>query len=116
LFRQIEDVINGREPFQPTLEDKRGVLFEYFDMLREDMPERCAIGRMKQLAGQFTRGLQGGAVFRTTIYHSQSVEEIVDHIGDYFETVAAGRRYGDGQTEILEAPMLDSCEAATISM
>ena len=53
IFRQIEDVIEGREVFQPTLHDKRAILLEYFDMLREDMPETPAINRMKQLAGQF---------------------------------------------------------------
>src|SRR6266545_2264955 len=46
IFRQIEDAICGRGPFEPTLEDKRAVLLEYFDMLREDMPEKAAIGRM----------------------------------------------------------------------
>jgi nifR3 family TIM-barrel protein len=117
IFRQIEDALRGRDIFQPTLEDKRAVLLEYFDMLREDMPEMAAIGRMKQLAGQFTRGLQGGALFRTTIYHSHSVEEILTRISEYFEAVAAGRPYyGEGgppQTDE-EAPVLDSCEAATV--
>ena len=115
IFRQIEDAIAGREPFRPTLEDKRAVLLEYFEMLREDMPEFAAIGRMKQLAGQFTRGLQGGATFRTSIYHSHSVEEILDRIAEYFEAIAAGRTYGDTPSgrEIEEAPVLDSCEAAT---
>ena len=51
-------------------------------MLREDMPETPAINRMKQLAGQFTRGLQGGALFRTSIYHSHTVEEVLDRIED----------------------------------
>src|SRR3982074_1312697 len=69
IFRQIEDVMHGREPFQPTLEDKRAVLLEYFDMLREDMPQLAAIGRMKQLAGQFTRGLPGAALFRSAMHH-----------------------------------------------
>src|SRR5919109_2549873 len=32
IFRQVEDALNGREPFQPTLEDKRAVLIEYFDL------------------------------------------------------------------------------------
>ena len=64
IFRQIEDALAGRRVFQPTLEDKRAVLLEYFEMLREDMPEMAAIGKMKQLAGQFTRGLQGGALRR----------------------------------------------------
>src|SRR6266567_5733020 len=113
IFRQIEDAMHGREPFQPTLEDKRAVLLEYFDMLREDMPQLAAIGRMKQLAGQFTRGLHGGSLFRTAMYHSHSVEEILDRISEYFETISAGRQYlGEAGTpsEIVEAPVLDSCE------
>lgn len=113
IFRQIEDTMHGREPFQPTLADKRAVLLEYFDMLREDMPQLPAIGRMKQLAGQFTRGLKGGALFRTALYHSHSVDEILDRISEYFETISAGRQYfGEAGPphEIIEAPVLDSCE------
>lgn len=115
IFRQIEDALAGREPFQPTLEDKRSVLIEYFDLLRADMPEFAAIGRMKQLAGQFTKGLKGGARFRQVIYHSHSVTEVLDRIGEYFETIAAGRTYlgEDGPEPEEEAPALDSCEAAT---
>ncbi len=117
IFRQIEDAMLDREPFHPTLEDKRALLLEYFDMLREDMPQLAAIGRMKQLAGQFTRGLQGGALFRTALYHSHSVAEILDRISEYFETITAGRQYfgeaGPPQ-ELIEAPALDSCEAASV--
>lgn len=114
IFRQIEDAIEGREPFQPTLEDKRNVLLEYFDLLRADMPELPAIGRMKQLAGQFTKGLPGGSRFRTSIYHSHSVDEILARIEEYFAAVAAGVPYGteDDAPVITEAPILDSCEAA----
>ncbi len=114
IFRQIEDAMAGREPYQPTLDEKREVLVEYFDLLRADMPELPAIGRMKQLAGQFTKGLPGGARFRQVIYHSHSVTEVLDRIGEYFETVAAGRTYiGEGGVEEPEdAPALDSCEAA----
>ncbi|MCA1849525.1 MAG: tRNA dihydrouridine synthase DusB [Acidobacteria bacterium] len=116
IFRQIEEALAGRERFEPTLEDKRNVLLEYFDLLRADMPEMAAIGRMKQLAGQFTRGLPGGARFRTVIYHSHAVEEVLARIEEYFETVAAGRTYvGEGEsTEEVEAPALDSCEAASV--
>jgi len=118
IFRQIGDAIAGRTPFQPTLQDKRNVLLEYFDSLREDMPELPAIGRMKQLAGQFTRGLTGGARFRQTVYHSHSVEEVLDRIEEYFETIAAGREYfGEESASDAEeeAPALDSCEAASIA-
>lgn len=115
IFRQIEDAMLGREKFQPTLEDKRALLLEYFDMLREDMPQLAAIGRMKQLAGQFTRGLQGGALFRTALYHSHSVPEILDRISEYFETITAGRQYfgeAGAPQDLIEAPVMDSCEVS----
>lgn len=118
IFRQIEETIHGRELFQPTLADKRALLLEYFDMLREDMPQIPAIGRMKQLAGQFTRGLQGGALFRTALYHSHTVDEILYRISEYFETIGSGRKYlgeAGGTAEIIEAPALDSCEVETVS-
>ncbi len=117
IFRQIEDTLEGREPYEPTLEDKRNILLEYFELLRADMPELPAIGRMKQLAGQFTRGLQGGSRFRQAIYHSHQVEEILSRIEEYFETIAAGRPYlgEESGTDAEEAaPTLDSCEAATV--
>src|SRR6266513_977753 len=114
IFRQIEDAMHGRQIFQPTLEDKRKLLLEYFEMLREDMPETPAINRMKQLAGQFTRGLQGGALFRTSIYHSHTVEEVLDRIEEYFEAIENDRPYfGEAGAPIDEAPELDSCDAAS---
>ncbi len=117
IFRQIEDAINEREIFQPTTEDKRNVLLEYLDLLREDMPEKAALGRMKQLAGHFTKGLQGGSRFRTALYHSQTIDDLLAHVEDYFESIASGRPYlgeeGSADEE-QNAPALDSCEAATI--
>lgn len=110
IFRQIEDVLAGREPYQPTPEDKQDCLLEYFEMLLEDMPEIPALGKMKQLAGQFTKGLIGGAQFRQTLYHSHSVQEVLDNIAVYFNTLAEGKIYGDGIVET-EVPALDSCAA-----
>ena len=114
IFRQIEDVLSNREPFEPTLQDKQTVLLEYFELLREDMPELAAIGKMKQLAGQFTKGLIGGAQFRQTLYHSHSPQEILDNISVYFKALSKGDAYGDGLIEI-NAPLLDSCDLSTIA-
>ena len=91
------------------------MLLEYFELLRAEMPEFAAVGRMKQLAGQFTKGLVGGARFRQVIYHAHTVTEVLDRIGEYFETVAAGRVYaGEGEPppEETEAPALGSCQGA----
>jgi tRNA-dihydrouridine synthase len=113
IFRQFEDAIAGREPYQPDLAEKKAVLLEFFEMLREEMPEIVALGKMKQLAGQFTKGLVGGAQFRQTLYHSHSAEEILDNITVYFETLTERNTFGDGVTEA-DADRdlaIDSCEA-----
>jgi hypothetical protein len=69
---------------------------------------------MKQLAGQFTKGLIGGAQFRQTLYHSHSPQEILDNISIYFNTLAENKRYGDGLIET-DAPVIDSCDISTVA-
>ena len=102
IFRQFEDVIAGREPYQPDLAEKKAVLLEFFGMCREEMPELPALGKMKQLAGQFTKGLVGGAQFRQTLYHSHSAAEILDNITGYFATLSTDGIFGDGTVEALD--------------
>ncbi len=114
IFRQFADVLAGREPYQPDLEEKKDVLLEFFSMCREEMIELVALGKMKQLAGQFTKGLVGGAQFRQTLYHSHSAQEILDNIDTYFATLERGAAFGDGVIEI-DGPVLDSCSAAANS-
>src|SRR5687767_2780356 len=114
IFRQFQDVLAGREPYQPDLGEKKAVLLEFFEMLREEMPEIVALGKMKQLAGQFTKGLVGGAQFRQKLYHSHSADEILDNITVYFETLEARENFGDG---VIEADgdrdlILDSCSVS----
>ncbi len=99
IFRQFADAIAGREIYQPNLEEKKTVLLEFFGMCREEMPELPALGKMKQLAGQFTKGLVGGAQFRQTLYHSHSAEETLDNITTYFNELEASDHFGDGLVE-----------------
>ena len=113
IFRQFDDVIHGRAPYQPDLAEKKAVLLEFFGMCREEMPELPALGKMKQLAGQFTKGLVGGAQFRQTLYHSHSAEEILDNISIYFETLESRETFGDGVVEADADLEFVSCDGAT---
>lgn len=110
IFRQFADVLAGREPYQPDLDEKKAVLLEFFEMCLEEMPELVALGKTKQLAGQFTKGLVGGAQFRQTLYHSHSADEILENISIYFSTLAQSNQFGDGLVEA-EVPIIESCEA-----
>lgn len=111
IFRQFADALAGREPYQPDLAEKKAVLLEFFEMLREEMPEIVALGKMKQLAGQFTKGLVCGAQFRQKLYHSHSAAEILDNITVYFETLESRQTYGDGVTEADADLEISSCDA-----
>lgn len=114
IFRQFNDVLNGREPYQPDLEEKKAVLLEFFEMCLDEMPELVALGKMKQLAGQFTKGLVGGAQFRQTLYHSHSAEEILDNITVYFSSLADRGNFGDGMVEASRDLEFHSCEVSNV--
>jgi tRNA-dihydrouridine synthase B len=113
IFRQIEDAMNGREIFQPSLEEKQAVLLEFFGYVREEMPELPALGKVKQLAGQFTKGLVGGAAFRQTLYHSHSAQEILDNIGIYFNTLNERKTFGNGEIEGVGESDILSCDISS---
>src|SRR6476661_3320461 len=114
IFRQFADALAGREIYQPDLAEKKAVLLEFFEMVREEMPELVALGKMKQLAGQFTKGLVGGAQFRQTLYHSHSAQEILDNITVYFHSLTERETFGDGVVESDADIALDSCDAGLI--
>ena len=84
IFRQTWDVMNRRERYQPSVNEMHSLLLEYLDNLREDLPERAVIGRMKMLAAQFLRGVPNGAHLRTTALRAQSVEELLAAVAEYF--------------------------------
>ena len=112
IFRQFQDVLEGKEPYQPDVAEKKAVLLEFFEMCLEEMPELVALGKMKQLAGQFTKGLVGGAQFRQTLYHSHSADEILDNITKYFASLERDETFGNGVVEAdadADADAEDSC-------
>ena len=115
IFRQFQDTNEGREPYQPGLEEKKAVLLEFFEMCLDEMPEIVALGKMKQLAGQFTKGLVGGAQFRQTLYHSHSAEEILSNITTYFHSLASHDTFGDGIVEADEDLQFESCDISTLN-
>lgn len=91
IFRQIHEAMQGLKPYEPTLEDKRIFLMDYFQvMLAEMSTQKAAMGRVKQLCAHFTHGLPGGSQFRQQIFHSLEVNQLTDIINEYFASLAVG--------------------------
>lgn len=96
VFRQTAEAMRGETPFRPTLIDKRDLLLKYFGvMLAECATETAAMGKVKQLCAQFTKGLPGGAIFRTQVFHSQAKDELSERIANYFTMMAERESVGD---------------------
>ncbi len=90
LFRQIADVRAGREPFVPQPADKYELLNAYFGMCLNDMPERLALNKLKQLIAQFTVALPGSASLRESIHRSSEPAQAQEHLDRFFAPYLEG--------------------------
>ncbi|MFY9558083.1 MAG: tRNA dihydrouridine synthase DusB [Blastocatellia bacterium] len=87
IFRQTSELMCGEPMYEPTLAEKQRVLHRYYELLRDELPERALAGKLKQMCGYFTHGLGGGARLRERVFHSQTIAEIYDQIDEYFASM-----------------------------
>ncbi|MCU0492697.1 MAG: tRNA dihydrouridine synthase DusB [Chloroflexaceae bacterium] len=84
IFLQIAQLRRGDVPFEPTAADKLELLQRYLDMCLEEMPEKIALNKLKQLIGQFTVGLPGCANLRASIQRADTVPSAQEHMERFF--------------------------------
>lgn len=85
IFRQTWEAMNGLPRYQPTPREMHELVLEFRDNLRETMPEKGVIGRLKMLSAQFLRGVPNGAHIRTAVLRCQTVEQMEPLFEEYFE-------------------------------
>jgi tRNA-dihydrouridine synthase B len=91
IFRQTWEAMQGLEPYRPTPQEMHALLLEYLDYLREAMPEKGVIGRIKMLSAQFLRGVPNGAHLRTAVLRASTVADMLPLFDEYF---ALAEEYG----------------------
>ena len=86
IYRQIVDLRAGREPVQPTMEDRRGVILDHFAMLMEQEDDPMfAIHKLRTFTGWYTHGLPGGKKLRAKINQLHNAPAFVDAVETFFE-------------------------------
>jgi tRNA-dihydrouridine synthase B len=90
LFRQIAELRRGERPFEPTIDDRMQFLLDYFDLCLQEMPERLALNKIKQLIGQFQIGLPGSNQLRVAVHTSQTAQAARDAITAWFTPWLSG--------------------------
>jgi nifR3 family TIM-barrel protein len=84
IFQQIAQLRRGEPVFEPAPADKYELLRRYALMCHEEMPERLALNKLKQLIGQFSVGLPGSAHLREAVHRSTGLDEALGHLEAYF--------------------------------
>jgi tRNA-dihydrouridine synthase B len=91
IFRQIGDYLATGRYDEPMEFDRYRLLSTYFrSLLEADMPD--AIGKMKQFATLFTRGVRNGGELRQQVHHAHTPGEILDRVDAFFEQAAVSSR------------------------
>ena len=84
VFRQVSDEFSGRESSPPTINDYRQAISFFTQSLKEYLPDKLVVNRVKALIGWISKGLPGGAALRRNIYASKTLPEVTDVFEDYF--------------------------------
>jgi nifR3 family TIM-barrel protein len=85
IFMQTAQLRRGEPIFEPQPVDKYEFLLRYLDIMRNEIGDRLALNKLKQLIGQFGVGLPGTAKLRETVHRSDTPDLAKTHIDAFFE-------------------------------
>lgn len=89
IFRQIESYLATGSYEQPSEQDRYAIMRRYYAMLCEAMERGYgspdAVGKMKQFATYFTKGVRNGSKLRVEIYEAHDAHRILDIVDAFFE-------------------------------
>ncbi len=80
VFREIHQQLNGNDYQVPSYAETIDLMQHYLELLLKEMPEKGAIGKMKQIASQVTRRVPGSKPIRHRLTRSQSLSEFDSHL------------------------------------
>ena len=97
IFREAKQYLEtGLVQAQPSPEERQAVMLRHLNDMVKLLGEYAGVREMRQHLCWYTKGLHGGAEFRTTINHLVTVKEVTREIEEYFvglrESVATAQQ------------------------
>ncbi len=91
IFQQIQQYLETGSYDQPTERQRYELLRDYYRTLLEDSGKISGspLGKMKQFATYFTRGMANGAQLRKRVHRSASTEQVLDCVQEHFQEYMA---------------------------
>jgi tRNA-dihydrouridine synthase B len=85
IFREAKQYLEtGLVPAQPSPEERQAVMLRHLNDMVKLLGEYAGVREMRNHLCWYTKGLHGGAEFRTTINHLVTVNEVRREIEEYF--------------------------------
>ncbi|HKQ61534.1 MAG TPA: tRNA dihydrouridine synthase DusB [Candidatus Polarisedimenticolaceae bacterium] len=85
IYRQTAALLAGQMPYEPTLEDRRGVILSHFQLLlAQETDPAFALHKLRTFTGWYTHGLPGGKRLRTAIGTLDSPQAFLDGVEGFF--------------------------------
>jgi tRNA-dihydrouridine synthase B len=89
IFREIlETWATGRTPSPPTPAERRAVIVRHLDLHVDHVGEAQAVCEMRKHVCWYTKGLEGGARFRSEVQRLTTRQALVDALDRYLEGVS----------------------------
>jgi nifR3 family TIM-barrel protein len=91
IYRQIVDLLQGRQPVEPTVEDRRDLILDHFRLLMADEEEdtRFVLHKLRTFTGWYTHGLPGGKRLRMQINTLDTPGAFMQAVEEFFEQALA---------------------------
>ena len=91
IFQQIQQYLETGSYDQPAERQRYQLLRDYYRTLLEDSGKISGspLGKMKQFATYFTRGMANGAQLRRNVHRSASTEQVLDRVKEHFQEFVA---------------------------
>jgi nifR3 family TIM-barrel protein len=89
IYRQAADLLAGRPPVEPTIDDRRDLILQHFRLVTEQEEPRLALHKLRTFTGWYTHGLPGGRDLRTRISSLGSSKAFLDAVEEFFAAAHA---------------------------
>jgi tRNA-dihydrouridine synthase B len=89
IYRQTAELMAGRRPYEPVLEDRRRLILEHFQLLVEQEETQHALHKLRTFTGWYTRGIPGGRSLRVKINSLDTTDAFFEAVQDFFARAQA---------------------------
>ena len=85
IFRETKQYLEtGVAPVPPTFDERQTIMFRHLNNMISFLGEHIGVHEMRKHLCWYTKGLPGGAEFRTNINHIETAENVRRAISHYF--------------------------------